>query len=74
MPSKPPPPEKLADIEALAEEIREAVDAEIDELAANLATTDDAHLFGKNEFRSAPWPTGSPPRPSSGTWREKKRI
>ena len=50
MPSKPPPPEKQADIEALAEEIREAVDAEIDELAANLATTDDAHLFGKNEF------------------------
>lgn len=51
MPSKPPPPpEKLADIEALAEEIRQAVDAEIDELAADLATTDDAHLFGDNEF------------------------
>ena len=50
MPSKPPTPVKQADIEALAEEIRQAVDAEIDELAANLATTDDAHLFGKNEF------------------------
>ena len=50
MPSKPLPPEKQADIEALAEEIRQAVDAEIGELAANLATTDDAHLFGRNEF------------------------
>ena len=50
MPSKPRPPEKQADIEALAEEIRQAVDAEIGELATNLATTDDAHLFGKNEF------------------------
>ena len=51
MPSKPLPPEKQADIEQLASEIREAVDAEIDELAANLATTDDAHLFGDNEFK-----------------------
>ena len=50
MPSKPSPPGTQADIEALAEEIRQAVDAEIGELAANLATTDDAHLFGKNEF------------------------
>ena len=50
MPSKPSPPGMQADIEALAEEIRQAVDAEIGELAANLATTDDAHLFGKNEF------------------------
>ena len=51
MPSKPSPPGTQADIEALAEEIRQAVDAEIGELAANLATTDDAHLFGKNEFK-----------------------
>ena len=51
MPSKPLTPEKQADIEALAEEIRAAVDAEINELAANLATTDDAHLFGQNEFQ-----------------------
>ncbi len=50
MPSKPSPPGTQADIEALAEEIRQAVDAVIGELAANLATTDDAHLFGKNEF------------------------
>jgi hypothetical protein len=51
MPSKPLPPEKQADIEQLAQAIREAVDAEISALAANLATTDDAHLFGDNEFK-----------------------
>ena len=50
MPSKPLPPEKQAEIEDLTRAIREAVDAEIGELAANLATTDDAHLFGQNEF------------------------
>jgi hypothetical protein len=50
MPSKRSPPGTQADIEALAEEIRQAVDAEIGEFAANLATTDDAHLFGENEF------------------------
>ncbi len=51
MPSKPLPPEKQAEVEDLARAIREAVDAEISELAANLATTDDAHLFGDNEFK-----------------------
>jgi hypothetical protein len=51
MPSNPLPPEKQAEIEGLAQAIREAVDAEISELAANLATTDDAHLFGDNEFQ-----------------------
>ena len=50
MPTAPVPPEKQAEIEDLEQAIREAVDAEIGELAANLATTDDAHLFGKNEF------------------------
>jgi len=50
MPSIPPPPEMQADIEQLAREIHQAIDAEIGELAANLATTDDAHLFGDNEF------------------------
>jgi hypothetical protein len=44
------PPEKQAEIEDLTRAIHEAVDAEISELAANLATTDDAHLFGDNEF------------------------
>ena len=51
MPSAPLPPEKDAEIQDLARAIREAVDAEIDELAANLAATDDAHLFGQNEFK-----------------------
>jgi hypothetical protein len=44
-------PEKQAEIDDLARAIREAVDAEISELAANLATTADAHLFGDNEFQ-----------------------
>jgi hypothetical protein len=51
MPSAPVPPQKQAEIEDLSRAIREAVDAEISELAANLATTDDAHLFGQNEFK-----------------------
>lgn len=50
MPTTSLSPEKQAEIQALAQAIREAVDAEINELAANLATTDDAHLFGDNEF------------------------
>jgi hypothetical protein len=45
------PPEKEAEIKDLAQAIREAIDAEISELAANLAATDDAHLFGQNEFK-----------------------
>jgi hypothetical protein len=51
MPSAPLPPEKQAEVEDLERAIREAVDAEIGELAENLATTDDAHLFGDNEFK-----------------------
>jgi hypothetical protein len=51
MPSQPLPLEKQAEVDDLARAIREAVDAEICELAANLATTDDAHLFGDNEFK-----------------------
>jgi hypothetical protein len=50
MPSARRTPEKQAEIEDLEQAIREAVDSEIGELAANLATVDDAHLFGKNEF------------------------
>jgi len=49
--STPVPPEKEAEIKELAQSIREAIDAEISELAANLASTDDAHLFGQNEFK-----------------------
>jgi hypothetical protein len=44
-------PEKRAEIEELKRAIGEAIDAEIGELAENLATTDDAHLFGANEFK-----------------------
>jgi hypothetical protein len=51
MPRAPMTPEKQAEIDDLAEAIRQAVDAEIDQLAADLATTDDAHLFGDNEFK-----------------------
>jgi hypothetical protein len=51
MPTAPVPPEKRAEIEDLERAIRQAIDAEIGELAANLATTDDAHLFGNNEFK-----------------------
>jgi hypothetical protein len=51
MSSAPLPPEKQAEIEDLTRAIHEAVDAEIGELAANLTTTDDAHLFGDNEFQ-----------------------
>jgi hypothetical protein len=49
--SAPLPPEKAPEIQDLARAIREAVDAELNELAANLTTTDDAHLFGQNEFK-----------------------
>jgi hypothetical protein len=51
MPSATLMPEKRAEIDDLARAIREAVDAELNELAVNLATTDDAHLFGDNEFK-----------------------
>ena len=49
MPSAPVTPEERAEIEDLERAIREAVEAELGELAANLAATDDAHLFGRNE-------------------------
>ena len=51
MPSQPLPPEKQAEVDDLARAIRKAVDAEISELAAELATTDHAHLFGDHEFQ-----------------------
>ncbi len=51
MPNSPISPEKQAEIDDLEQAIGLAVEAEIGELAANLATTDDAHLFGKNEFQ-----------------------
>jgi hypothetical protein len=51
MPSSPLPADKLAAAQALAQAIREATDAEIEELARNLLATDDQHLFGANEFK-----------------------
>jgi hypothetical protein len=51
LPSAPLPPEKRAEIEDLERAIREAIDAEISELAEGLAATDDAHLFGDNELK-----------------------
>lgn len=51
MPSAPLSPQKQAEVDDLARAIREAVDAEINELVANLATDDDAYVFGDNEFR-----------------------
>jgi hypothetical protein len=51
MPTASTSPEKQAEIDDLERAIREAVEAEIGELAAHLATTDDAQLFGANEFK-----------------------
>jgi hypothetical protein len=51
MPSTPLSPEKLADARALAQAIREATDAEIDQLARTLVATDDQHVFGQTEFQ-----------------------
>jgi uncharacterized protein YajQ (UPF0234 family) len=51
MATRPSSAEQRADIEQLTREIHEAVDAEIGELAANLLDTDDAQLFGDNEFK-----------------------
>jgi hypothetical protein len=51
MPSTPLSPERLAEAQALAQAIREATAAEIDELARTLVTTADRELFGANEFK-----------------------
>jgi hypothetical protein len=51
MPFRPQQPEQKVEIKDLSQAIREAVDEEIEELAANLLSTDDAHLFGDNEFK-----------------------
>jgi hypothetical protein len=51
MPTPSPSAEKRAEIDDLEQAIRQAVEAEISELASNLADTDDAHLFGQNELK-----------------------
>lgn len=50
MPSTPLPPEKLQDVRALAQAIREATDAEVEQLARTLIDTEDSHPFGQTEF------------------------
>jgi hypothetical protein len=50
MSSTPLSAEKLADAKALAQAIREATAADIDELARTLVATDDTHPFGQTEF------------------------
>ena len=48
---KPLTTKQRPDVQALAQAIRETTEAEIDELARLLLDTDDAHLFGDNEFK-----------------------
>ena len=74
MPTAALSPEKQAEIEDLARAIREAVDAEIGELAANLATTDDAHLFGDTEFKVRALARKIAAKAYEQHLREKKRI
>jgi hypothetical protein len=50
MPSTPLSPEKLQDVRALAQAIREATDAEVEQLARTLIDTEDSHPFGQTEF------------------------
>ena len=50
MPRTPPSPKQRPDVQALAQAIREATAAEIEELARTLLDSDDAHLFGATEF------------------------
>jgi hypothetical protein len=51
MPSTPRPPQPRDEAEALAQAIRDAVAAEIDQLAETLLATDDRHVFGATEFQ-----------------------
>jgi hypothetical protein len=50
MPAAPLSPEQLAQAQALAEAIRQAIDTEVQALAATLVTTADGHPFGATEF------------------------
>ena len=50
MPSAPLAAKQLAAAQALAQAIREAAAAEIDELARTLVATDPTHPFGPTEF------------------------
>jgi hypothetical protein len=50
MPCTPLSPEQRAEADALAQAIREAVAAEIDQSASTLLATDGRHVFGQTEF------------------------
>lgn len=50
MPSAALPSADHADVRALAQAIRAATEAEVEELARNLLAADDSQLFGDNEF------------------------
>jgi hypothetical protein len=50
MRSTPLSPNQLAEARALAQAIRQATEAEIDELARTLVATDATHPFGQTEF------------------------
>ncbi len=47
----PRTPKNDAEVQALAEAIREAVDSELEAMAATLVATRDTHPFGATEFR-----------------------
>lgn len=53
MPTAPrrPNSDSDADIQALAQAIREAVDSELQAMAATLVATRDSHPFGATEFQ-----------------------
>jgi hypothetical protein len=51
MPATPLPAGNDAAVQALAQAIREATAAELDELARTLLDTDDTHPFGATEFK-----------------------
>ena len=45
------PPDKQAEVDDLVRAIQQAVNAELNQMAADLVAAADAHLFGENEFR-----------------------
>jgi hypothetical protein len=51
MPATPLPPRNDADVQALAQALREATADELDALARTLLDTDDSHPFGATEFK-----------------------
>jgi hypothetical protein len=51
MAAAPRSPEKCAEVHALAQAIRQAIDAELEALADTLVATSATHPFGATEFR-----------------------